>query len=183
MRFHRFAAPALLAVGATVLASGTAHAQQTPQPSELAVQGVEQGIGYTVGPNEDGSALVATLDSGTFRLAGGAVVLTDATGTAVGSFPTTVHIGGGTVGLSPDLADNGRTLLLTPVNAPAATERLASFVDENETLARKQHNAVVGALVGAGIGAVLGFFLGGVGALITVPIGAGIGALIGFSTP
>ncbi|SLJ82477.1 Uncharacterised protein [Mycobacteroides abscessus subsp. abscessus] len=28
-----------------------------------------------------------------------------------------------------------------------------------------------------------GFFLGGVGALVTVPIGAGIGALIGFATP
>ncbi|WP_040796110.1 hypothetical protein [Nocardia higoensis] len=184
MRFRRFAAPALLAAGATVLATGTAHAAPAPAaPPALAVQGVEQGIGYTVGPNADGSALVTTLDSGAFRIAGGTILLTDAAGQAVSAFPTTVHVNGATVGLSPSLTDNGRTLLLTPVNAPAASERLASFVDENETLARKQHNAVVGALVGAGIGAVLGFFLGGVGALITVPIGAGIGALIGFSTP
>ncbi|WP_157228796.1 hypothetical protein [Nocardia brevicatena] len=33
------------------------------------------------------------------------------------------------------------------------------------------------------IGAVLGFFLGGVGALVTVPSGTGTGALIGYSTP
>ncbi|WP_067855553.1 hypothetical protein [Nocardia shimofusensis] len=182
MRFRRFAAPALLAVGATVLATGTAHAAPATPP-DVSVHGVEQGIGYTVGPNEDGSALVTTLYSGAFRIAGGVILLTDAAGQAVSAFPTAVNVDGATVGLSPSLADNGRTLLLTPVNAPAASERLASFVDEDATLARKQHNAVVGALVGAGIGAVLGFFLGGVGALITVPIGAGIGALIGFSTP
>ncbi|HLS75202.1 MAG TPA: hypothetical protein VK083_00220 [Nocardia sp.] len=184
MRFRRLAAPALLAAGATALAAGTAHAAPAPAtPPPVAIQGVEQGIGYTAGPSADGSALVTTLESGQFRIAANAVLLTDATGRTVSALPTTVHINGAPVGLSPSLADNGRTLLLTPVNAPAVGERLADFVDENATLARKQHNAVVGALIGAGIGAVLGFFLGGVGALITVPIGAGIGALIGFSTP
>ena len=66
---------------------------------------------------------------------------------------------------------------------PASAHTAQAIDEAADTLARKQHNAGIGALVGAGIGAVLGFFLGGVGALITVPIGAGIGALIGYSTP
>ncbi|MBF6184622.1 MULTISPECIES: hypothetical protein [Nocardia] len=179
MRVHRFAATTLLAIGATTFAAGTVHA--APAAPEIA--GVEQGIGFTAGPTTDGTGLVTRLDSGTFRAVGDAVVLTDAAGLPVAAVPATVQVDGAAVTLSPRISDAGRTLTLTPVGAPAASERLASFVDQDETLARKQHNAGVGALIGAGIGAVFGFFLGGVGALVTVPIGAGIGALIGFATP
>ncbi|MDE1670914.1 hypothetical protein [Nocardia gipuzkoensis] len=184
MRVNRFAATALLAVGATGIATGVAHAQPAA-PAQVSVHGVEQGIGFTSAPATDGTGVVTTLDAGTFALTADAraVELRSGTGQVIATLPLAFQAAGATHGLAPAITDAGRTLTVTPVNAPAATERLTQFVGEDETLARKQYNAGIGALIGAGIGAVLGFFLGGVGALVTVPIGAGIGALIGFSTP
>ncbi|MGK8506193.1 hypothetical protein [Nocardia asiatica] len=184
MRVRRFAATALLAVGATGIAAGAAHAQPAT-PAQVSVHGVEQGLGFTSAPAADGTGVVTTLDAGTFALTAdaGAVEMRNGAGQVIATLPLAFHASGATHGLAPAITDGGRTLTVTPVNAPAATERLTQFVAEDETLARKQHNAGVGALIGAGIGAVIGFFLGGVGALVTVPIGAGIGALIGFSTP
>ncbi|MEU6831651.1 hypothetical protein ABZ894_23630 [Nocardia beijingensis] len=149
------------------------------------MHGVEQGIGFTSAPAADGTGVVTTLDAGTFALTADAraVELRSETGQVVATLPLAFQASGATHGLAPAISDAGRTLTVTPVGSPATTERLNQFVGEDETLARKQYNAGVGALIGAGIGAVIGFFLGGVGALVTIPIGAGIGALIGFSTP
>ncbi|MBF6166089.1 hypothetical protein IU486_15055 [Streptomyces gardneri] len=183
MRVNRFAATALLAVGATGIATGVAHAQPAT-PAQVSVHGVEQGIGFTSAPAADGTGVVTTLDAGSFALTADAraVELRDGAGQVVATVPLAFQASGATHGLAPAISDAGRTLTVTPVGAPAVTERLTQ-INEDETLARKQHNAGVGALIGAGIGAVIGFFLGGVGALVTIPIGAGIGALIGFSTP
>ncbi|WP_228785559.1 hypothetical protein [Nocardia cyriacigeorgica] len=188
MRVKRFTVTAALAIGMIGATTGVAQADPaSPATDIIAVQGAEQGIGYTAGPTADGKAVAATVDQGGFALAAGgtAVTLTDGTGRVVLTLPMAFVADGHKFGLTPQITDAGRTLTLTPVGAPAATtDRIASFVDDDAaTLARKQHNAGVGALIGAGIGAVLGFFLGGVGALVTVPIGAGIGALIGFATP
>ncbi|WP_454197857.1 hypothetical protein [Nocardia sp. Marseille-Q1738] len=184
MRVNRFAATALLAVGATGIATGVANAQPA-DPAQVSVHGVEQGVGFTSAPAPDGSAVVTTVEAGSFALTADAeaVELRDGAGQVITTLPLAFQSSGATYGLAPTITDAGRTLTVTPVGAPAATERLNQFVNEQETLARKQHNAGVGALIGAGIGAVIGFFLGGVGALVTVPIGAGIGALIGFATP
>ncbi|MCP2288687.1 hypothetical protein [Nocardia amikacinitolerans] len=186
MRVNQFAASALLAIGAIGISAGAVDAQPTDPATAVSVRGVDQGIGYTAGPTSDGSGIVTTVEGGAFTLAGDArtVTLADASGRIVATLPMGFTAHGQTFGLTPRITDAGRTLTLTPAGAPAATtQHLRQLVDYDETVARKQHNAVVGALIGAGIGAVLGFFLGGVGALVTVPIGAGIGALIGFSTP
>ncbi|WP_278262671.1 hypothetical protein [Nocardia sp. AG03] len=180
---RRIGAVAVLAAGALGLAATTAHAG--PAAAVPIVQGSEGGVAFTASPLTDGSGVTASVADGTFRLAGGVVTLTDRSGRVVASVPTRIVTGAGDFDLTAGVAADGQSVTLRPVAAPAVvTDNLASFVDEaSDTQARKQYNAGIGALVGAGIGAVLGFFLGGVGALITIPIGAGIGALIGYSTP
>ncbi len=179
MRANRIAATALLAIGVTGVTAGVVQAEPA---AEVGIRGVEHGIGYVTAAAPGDSGVTTTVDAGSFALTpdGQAVTLTDGVGNQVVTLPLTVQAAGGTVGLTPRIDAAGRSLTLTPQADPA---QVAQHIDEAETLARKQHNAVVGALIGAGIGAVIGFFLGGVGALVTVPIGAGIGALIGFSTP
>lgn len=180
MRVDRIAATAVLAAAATAAAAGVAHAGPAPAPgpaAAVAVHGNEQGLAFTTAPAADGR-LVTTVAAGAFAVSGGAVTLSDAAGTVLAAVPLTVQTAGGAVELRPVVGDAGRTLTLTPVSATGELQPV-----QDETTARKQYNAGVGAIIGAGIGAVLGFFLGGVGALVTVPIGAGIGALIGFATP
>ncbi|MBF6348112.1 hypothetical protein IU448_03670 [Nocardia flavorosea] len=183
MRIKHFAATALISIAALGAATGTAHAD--PQTAEVAVRGAEHGVGYVVAPNETGTAVVATLDSGSFRLTadGAAVSLADASGHTLTAVPLGLAAGATTAPLAAAISADGRTLTLTPDAASPAGKHIAQLVADPETEARKMHNAGIGALIGGGIGAVLGFFLGGVGALITIPIGAGIGALIGYSTP
>ncbi len=178
-------ATALLAVGATGITAGTVAAEPLSTPSaEVSAYGVDHGIGYTT--TTDGRGVRTTVDAGVFALThdGAAVTLTDSAGTVVAALPTSFTADGATFALRPELTDAGRTVTLTPISAPETSAHLAQLVDQaDDTIARKQYNAGIGALIGAGIGAVIGFFLGGVGALVTIPIGAGIGALIGYSTP
>jgi hypothetical protein len=179
MRVNKIAATALLAIGATGLTAGIAGAQPVPYTG---FHGVDHGVGYTVTPAAGDMGVTTTLAAGRFALAPDArsVTLTDAAGAVVATVPLGLRSAAGIVGLTPRIGNDGRTLTLTP---QSATPRTARSIDEQETQARKQYNAGVGALIGAGIGAVIGFFLGGVGALVTIPIGAGIGALIGYATP
>ncbi|MFG2186660.1 hypothetical protein ACGFNT_16490 [Nocardia iowensis] len=178
-------ATALLALGATGITAGVVDAQPLSEPSaQVSVHGVDHGVGYTTAT--DGRGVITTVDAGVFALTSdaAAVTLTDAAGNVVATLPTSFVANGETFGLRPQISDTGRTMTMTPVSAPEISTHLAQLVNQHdETIARKQYNAGVGALIGAGIGAVIGFFLGGVGALVTIPIGAGIGALIGFSTP
>ncbi len=178
-------ATALLAVGATGITAGIVNAQPLAQPSaQVSVSSVERGIGYTTAT--DGTGVITTVDAGAFALTrdAAAVTLTDHAGNVVVTLPTSFTADGRTIAVRPQISDTGRTLTLTPVGAPETSAHLAQLVDQqDDTIARKQYNAGIGALIGAGIGAVIGFFLGGVGALVTIPIGAGIGALIGYSTP
>ncbi|MGW4366343.1 hypothetical protein ACWEKT_11920 [Nocardia takedensis] len=182
MTVKKFAATALLAVAATGVTAGVAAAQPVPS-SEFAVRGVDRGVSYVAAPTADGRGITATVESGRFLLAADSrsVTLTDAAGAVVATVPLGLQAAGTTIALTPGIDADGRTLTLRP---QAEAGQTAQAIDEAaDTLARKQYNAGVGAVIGAGIGAVIGFFLGGVGALVTVPIGAGIGALIGYSTP
>ncbi|MEU1981608.1 hypothetical protein [Nocardia sp. NPDC019395] len=183
MRIKHIAATALLSIGTLGIATGTAQAD--PHTAETAVRGAEQGVGYVVAPNETGTSIVTTLDAGSFRLTadGAAVTLADQAGRTLTTLPLGVAAAGTTAPLAAGISADGRTLTLTPDAATPAGQHIAQLVADPDTEARKMHNAGIGALIGGGIGAVLGFFLGGVGALITIPIGAGIGALIGYSTP
>ncbi|MGW6334734.1 hypothetical protein [Nocardia rhamnosiphila] len=183
MRIKQLAATALISIGALGVAAGTAQAQ--PVATEVAVRGAEQGIGYVVAPNEAGTAIVTTLDAGSFALTadGAAVTLSDPAGRVLTTLPLGVAAAGRTAPLASAISADGRTLTLTPDASTPAGQHVAQLVADPDTESRKLHNAGIGALIGGGIGAVLGFFLGGVGALITIPIGAGVGALIGYSTP
>ncbi|WP_459546524.1 hypothetical protein [Nocardia sp. X0981] len=184
MRIKHIAATTLISIGALGIAAGTAQAG--PQAAtEVAVRGAEQGVGYVVAPNEAGTAVVTTLDTGSFRLTadGAAVALSDPAGQVLTTLPLGVTTADGTVPVAAAISADGRTLTLTPDASTPAGQHIAQLVADPDTEARKLHNAGIGALIGGGIGAVLGFFLGGVGALITIPIGAGVGALIGYSTP
>lgn len=179
MRANKFAATALLAIGATGLTAGIAGAQPA---AYTGIHGADHGIAYTVAPAAGDLGVTTTVAAGRFALAPDArtVTLTDAAGAVVATVPLGLRSAAGLVGLTPQIGNNGRTLTLTP---QSASQRTAQAIDEQDVQARKQYNAGVGALIGAGIGAVIGFFLGGVGALVTIPIGAGIGALIGYATP
>ncbi len=172
MKVYAFTGAVLASV---VGAAATAHAT-----APAAINATEHGVAYTVG-SPDGRSAVATAANGRFVAVAGAdsVALINAAGTTVTTIPLGLRTESGLVGIAASIGEGGRTLTLTPQSAAPAVH----LVDDADTTARKQHNAGVGALVGAGIGAVLGFFLGGVGALVTIPIGAGIGALIGLSTP
>ncbi len=180
MRAKKFAATALLAAGATAAAAGIAQAAPAAA-APAAVHGVEQGVGFITAPTADHAGLTTTVEAGSFTVAGDSVTLTDATGRTVTSVPLGLRTASGTVGLTPLIENSGHTLTLSP--QAAGTQTAQAIDDASDALARKQYNAGVGAVIGGGIGAVLGFFLGGVGALVTIPIGAGIGALIGYSTP
>ncbi|WP_024803416.1 hypothetical protein [Nocardia sp. BMG51109] len=182
MRAKRFAATALLAVGATGLTAGVVQAAPAPA-AEAGISGVDHGIEYIAAPTADHTGVTTTVAAGSFALThdGQAVTLTDVAGREVVTVPLAVQAAGATVALTPQIGADGRALTLTPQSD--GTQVAQNIGEAEDTIARKQQNAVVGALIGGGIGAVIGFFLGGVGALITVPVGAGIGALIGYSTP
>ncbi|MEU4311897.1 hypothetical protein [Nocardia sp. NPDC024068] len=184
MRIEHIAATALISIGALGVATGTAAAD-AQTAADIAVRGTEQGVGYVVAPAETGTAIATTLDAGSFRLTadGAAVTLADASGRTLTTLPLGLAAAGRTAPLAADISADGRTLTLTPGASTPASHHVAELVADPGTEARKMHNAGIGALIGGGIGAVLGFFLGGVGALITIPIGAGVGALIGYSTP
>ncbi|RDI44441.1 hypothetical protein [Nocardia mexicana] len=184
MRASKFAATALLAIGATGITAGVVHAQPTTgAPGETGMHATDHGITYTTTPTTNGHGVSTTVEAGQFTVAADArsIALTDTVGSTVAIIPLGLQTTAGTVTLTPEIGNNGRTLTLTPQSTNPQT---AQAIDEaSDTLARKQYNAGVGALIGAGIGAVIGFFLGGVGALVTIPVGAGLGALIGYSTP
>ncbi|WP_040825066.1 hypothetical protein [Nocardia jiangxiensis] len=181
MRAKKFAATALLAIGATGVTAGVVQARPVT-PAATAIQGADHGVQYSVAPTADDTGVATTVAAGRFALAPDArsVTLTNASGAVVATVPLGLQSAAGIVGLTPRIANDGRTLTLTP---QSASSNVVQSIDEADTTARKQYNAGVGALIGAGIGAVIGFFLGGVGALVTIPLGAGIGALIGYSTP
>ncbi|WP_067890168.1 hypothetical protein [Nocardia vaccinii] len=181
MRAKKFAATALLAIGATGVTAGVVQAQPVT-PAATGIQGADHGVQYSVAPTADHTGVAATVAAGRFALAPDArsVTLTDAAGAVVATVPLGLRSAAGIVGLTPRIGNDGRTLTLTP---QSASSNIVKSIDDADTTARKQYNAGVGALIGAGIGAVIGFFLGGVGALVTIPLGAGIGALIGYSTP
>ncbi|MCC3311408.1 hypothetical protein A5780_32445 [Nocardia sp. 852002-20019_SCH5090214] len=170
---------AILASAAIAAAPGTAHA--APVPAHTASTDLtDHGVGYTVTGADGHSAVVrATNSRFAARPDARSVAVIDAADATVTTIPLGLRTTeSGLVPAPASISDDRRTLTLAPASAAAHP-----VDDASDTIARKQHNAGVGALIGGGIGAVLGFFLGGVGALVTVPIGAGIGALIGYATP
>ncbi|PPJ36410.1 hypothetical protein C5E45_20390 [Nocardia nova] len=175
MKLYTPTAAALAGAAIIVAAAATAHAEPGTV-DDAAINATDHGVVYTV-TNPDGRSAAAHTANGRFVANAETVALVDGTGATVTTIPLGLPTTSGMVDVAASISEDGRTLTLTPQSATHPIDE-ASDIE-----ARKQHNAGIGALVGAGIGAVLGFFLGGVGALVTVPICAGIGALIGYSTP
>ncbi|WP_405485141.1 hypothetical protein [Nocardia sp. NBC_00511] len=182
----RLTSTAMLAIGATTIAVGAAHAQ----PGIDQVSGVDQGVSYTTGPNRDGRSVTTTLDAGHFGLSddGRMVTIFDRSGTAIATLPMAIQVAETKYPLEPRIDEAGQTLTLSPVGAPIPSpaqsiQAQRQFVDAAADLNRHQYNAGVGALIGLGIGILLGLPFDIVGAIPGGVIGAGIGALIGWVLP
>ncbi|MFB7719510.1 hypothetical protein [Nocardia sp. NPDC056100] len=179
----KFAATAMLAIAATAITAGTAHAQ----PGVDQATGIDQGMSYTTGVDAAAATVTTVVDGGHFELSDDSktVTLFGSAGAVTATLPMAVQVAGTTYPLAPHIDQAGRSLALTPIGAPALSPEQSvaaqrHFVDAAADLNRHQYNAGVGALIGLGIGAVLGL---GVLSLPFGAIGAGIGAIIGWVLP
>ncbi|MFD4368208.1 hypothetical protein [Rhodococcus sp. NPDC058521] len=189
-KFGKLSTTAVLAVAALGVTAGTAHAEPAVLDSPALVQGVDQGVGYETGIDEDGDSLTTVLDAGTFRLDKGADVIevVDAEGAVVGSVPLSYRVNDQEFSIESLIGDNGRSLTLTPETDPAKATTVASvaLTDINsaarfsDELNRASFGGGVGAAVGAGIGLVVGCVVGVfVGCIPGVLIGAAVGGVAG----
>ncbi|MFB8278522.1 hypothetical protein [Nocardia colli] len=197
MSIKKLTLTALLAVCATGIAAGGAHAQPNwfgqnnfQSTPDYGVRGADRDVSYATSLNPDQGSITTTLDAGRFELTGDgkAVAIFDQAGAEVASLPMAVQFAGGKYLLAPNIEQVGRSLTLTLVGAPAlngaqTVDAQRHFVDAAADLNRHQYNAGVGALIGLGIGILLGLPLLIVGAIPGGVLGAAIGALIGWVLP
>lgn len=187
MRIGTLVGAALLAVGITVTAGATGHAEEST--AAPALRGIDEGVHYEVSATDDRRAVVTTLDAGRFQLVHDAkvVTVTDDSGTVIAAMPMMVRVGEHAVPLTPTIDAEGSRLTLSPIGESDAPVRDISaqerFFAETQRL---QPQIIQGAAIGAAIGFVLGFPLGlFVLDFITVPVatvaGAAIGALAGYA--
>jgi hypothetical protein len=188
MKVTKFAAIALLTIGATAITAGSVYA--APAATAPAAIGQQGAVSYSSKVGADGRGVVSTVTAGKFTLASDAkaVTVSDPAGAVIATLPMAFQVAGQKFSLVPTITDAGRTLALAPVGTPAASPAQQAtaqhqFVDAAADLARHQYNAGVGALIGLGVGILIGLFFFGVGAIPGSIIGAGIGALIGWSCP
>lgn len=196
MAINKFAATALLAIGATGITAGAVNAGPTVVHTDVrlvasdGMRGADQGVPSTTSLDPDTSSISTTLDAGRFALSEDRKVVTllNEAGAEAASLPMAVQFAGSKFLLDPRIDESGRTLTLTPIGAPALTPDMKNqaslqFVDAASDLQRHQYNAGVGALIGLGIGILLGLPFAVVGAIPGGVIGAAIGALIGWTLP
>ncbi|UFS93882.1 hypothetical protein [Nocardia huaxiensis] len=165
-------------IGATV---GVAQADpaQTDNQTGYSIHGTAGGTGYFAHftPNRDG--VTTTLDSATFAVTSDAtaVTVTANDGTVLGALPLTIHAAERDIALAPTIQDQGATLTLRPIGAPAPVA-LQDVATSKERWDEQVQRGTFGAMIG-----------GAIGGLITIPfwifilppiLGIGIGAGIGF---
>ncbi|MFI9503202.1 hypothetical protein [Nocardia sp. NPDC052566] len=179
----KYAATALLAIGATAIAAGTA--QGSPAPADeafkpmLVQQGSENGVNYSAELASDTRSLAATTANGKFGLTADAVTLSDDKGAVVATFPLAYQIADKTVTLTPAIGEDGHKVELT--NGAAATDapaKVISYYSDNLRLQRAGQSAGIGALIGAllGLPLLIGIIPGAV-------FGALLGAIVGYTMP
>ncbi|WP_051407023.1 DUF456 domain-containing protein [Nocardia sp. CNY236] len=174
VNFRKYAATAMLAIGTTAIAAGTAHGTPTAE-TVLADQGIDHGIQYESVLDSD-ARLVTTVADGRFELTEGAVTLSDEDGALVATIPLAHEIANDTVTLEPVVADDGRRLELTNSALPSGTN--IGYAADQYRLQRAGEAAGIGALIGALIGLplLIGIIPGAV-------FGALLGAVIGYTQP
>ncbi|MBF6209965.1 hypothetical protein IU433_03585 [Nocardia puris] len=180
MKYKKFAATAVLAIAATGVAAGTAYAgpgvpPAAEQQATLAAQGTDQGVNYTATLADAGRSIVTTVTGGAFSLDADstAVTLTNAAGEVVTRIPLGAvdAATGAPVEFGAAIADEGRSLTLTPKAGAIATQDISS----QQWFFAELQRASLGAAVGAVIGGLIGLF----GFVVGVIPGAALGAVIG----
>ncbi|MEU4343957.1 hypothetical protein AB0H00_22255 [Nocardia sp. NPDC023852] len=185
MRIKKFVVTSLLAIAATGIAAGTAHAGPGTIAS-TSTSGTDRGVTYTSGLSEDRTGVTTTLESGRFALTpdATAVTVTAPDGVVVASLPMSFQASGQQVRLSPDINTEGTALTLRPADKSTAVGDIAEY---NQNVAQLKDIGAVGVVggvvVGAAIGAVIGTLVGAlflvVGAIPGLFIGLVAGAVIG----
>lgn len=191
MRITKFTATAVLAIGATGIAAGTAYAapaQPAPQPvhaqqsnTSPMVHTTDHGVGVTSQFVAD-SGFVTTLDSGTFALSADrkTVNVANAEGVVFATLPTGVQVGEHRVMLAPTIDQAGRKLVLSPIGVPADT--VLKNINSQQWFFNELQHAALGGIIGALVGGFIfpGIFLAFIPSAI---IGGIVGLLIAGGQP
>ncbi|WP_067543423.1 hypothetical protein [Nocardia crassostreae] len=166
MQIRKFAATALLSIGAMAITGGTVYAAPA-----------EQGIDFAINRSEDGRELKVELTGGTFALTEDAVTIADATGAVVSSLPLAVEHEGYVVSMRPRLANGGVTLVAEPQVQPVG-QWLPTSPRSRSTQIGMGIGATLGLIGGFVVGLVIAVATMGIGVL-AIPFTGLIGALIG----
>ncbi|MFQ6396604.1 hypothetical protein ACLMAJ_24445 [Nocardia sp. KC 131] len=159
----------------------TAHAgpaAPTETRWEATISGVDNGIGYRIVVSPADEVVTATVENGSFELAGnGAVMLETSDGAAVLEVPRSYAADGRSITMAHHIAADGRTLTLTPpVEGVAQVKDISSYDRLVEQINKNMPGVVGGAIVGGLLGACL-FLIWGV----SIPLGVLVGGTVGGS--
>ncbi|WP_216900399.1 hypothetical protein [Nocardia alni] len=183
-----------MTIGSLAVTAGAVHAQPVTASTATSatVNGSDDGVNHTIVLDPDAGTVSTVIDRGKFQVTpdGKAVTVTDTAGDVLARIPMAVRMidHEGKYALMPTVGKSGRTLTLTPLDAPIQPQQIrdaarAQFADQNADVLHHQYNAGVGALIGMGAGILIGIWFLLNGAIPGAPVGAGIGALIGYALP
>ncbi|WP_062990890.1 hypothetical protein [Nocardia anaemiae] len=172
MKYKKFAATAMMAVAATVIAAGTSGAAPAPavqNRTASAVHGAGDGLNYAVQLVD--KSIVAAVTGGAFSLDADQkyVTVQNAEGAVVTSIPLKAQVGDQLIPIAATIDAAGQQLTLTPEVEPTAALS-AEAISSQEWFFSELQRASLGALIGG----IIGFFFFGIG----LPVGALIGLLI-----
>ncbi|MFI6868109.1 hypothetical protein [Nocardia sp. NPDC050406] len=183
MRFAKPIAPLLLCLAASLVPAGTATADSTPVAPALQVAGTEDGIPYEVTLTEDKRAVASTIAAGQFLPTwdGEAIIVTDDQGMLAATVPLRYDVAGKILTLTPQIADGGRHLTLTPAaQSPAPLRDVNAQQHFFDVVQANLPGVATGAAIGGAIGFLIGFPAGlFILDFITIPITTVVGTLIG----
>ncbi|MBL1075602.1 hypothetical protein JK358_14475 [Nocardia sp. 2] len=169
-------------LAATPAAAAPATTDSAPQ-SSLRLRGTDHGVAFQTAVTDDHRATVSTLQAGRFLATfdGQAVLVTDEAGLEIATVPLRYDVAGKTLAVTPEIADNGRRLTLTPIGESDTPVR---DINAQRRFFDAAAATVPGILGGAAIGAAIGFLIGFPAGLfiydfISVPITTVLGAIIG----
>lgn len=181
MKFGKTTAAVLVTASAMAVTTATAYAgpaAPTETGREATTSGVDNGIGYRIAVSPVDEVVTATLENGSFELAGnGAVMLETSDGAAVLEVPRSYAADGRSITMTHRIAADGRTLTLTPpVESVARVKDISSYDRLVEQIDKNMPGVVGGAIVGGLLGACLVLIWG-----VSIPLGVLVGGTVGGS--
>ncbi|WP_280417902.1 hypothetical protein [Nocardia carnea] len=181
MKFGKFGAVAFMAVAAVGITAGSANAAPATAAEGVTTVGQQQGIDYQSTLSSDAREVTTTVDAGTFALTdnGTTVSLIAADGAEVTEVPLTFEVAGRSIPVGHQIADDGRSLTLTPEVTPADIAELKDISSFDRFLDQANQN-LIGMIAGGVLGGFIGSLLGlGIFSIVTGPVGTVVGALAG----